>query len=224
MHSKRYPREIKARADSALELEILEALQKTGLSILSEESGLIEGQRDPDYLFIVDPLDGTYNFVKDLGPCSISIALWRNARPAFGVIFSLPDASLLWGGRGLGAFCDGRPVCVSATASMAHGCICTGIPARLNVEEGSPLARLGSLFRSFAKVRMLGSASISLASVAMGRADAYSEQGIMLWDVAAGLALVEGAGGAIRWTVAGGAEHSLNVDASNGLLPLGEIS
>ena len=86
MHSKRYPREIKARADSALELEILEALQKTGLSILSEESGLIEGQRDPDYLFIVDPLDGTYNFVKDLGPCSISIALWRNARPAFGVV------------------------------------------------------------------------------------------------------------------------------------------
>ena len=211
-------REIKARADTVLEEEILKGLRPTELSILSEESGLIEGRRDAEYLFIVDPLDGTYNFVKGLGPCAVSIALWKQQRPVFGVILSLLDGRLVWGGPGLGAFSDGQRITVSGTTTMSEACVCTGFPAGLDVQSSIVLERLGRIVTSFEKVRMLGSAAISLVNVATGCADAYCEQSIMLWDVAAGVAIVEGAGGTTRW-VETGTDNALNVDASNGRLP-----
>lgn len=210
-------REVKARADTILEEEILKELRPTELSILSEESGFIEGRRDAEYLFIIDPLDGTFNFVKGLGPCAVSIALWKKQQPLFGVILNLMDGRLVWGGPGLGAFADGRRIAVSSTSTMSEACICTGLPAGLDVQSPAALERLCRIVRSFEKIRMLGSAAVSLVNVATGCADAYSEQNIMLWDVAAGVAIVEGAGGTTR-RFATGAEYTLNVDASNGRL------
>ncbi len=210
-------REVKARADAILDKEILDQLRPTGLAILSEESGALPGSSASPLRFIVDPLDGTVNFVRGLGPSAISIALWRNQTPVFGVLCLLPTLELAWGGVGLGTFLDNRPIVVSSIASKEQAVLCTGIPSRLDL--WSPAADRGmiEMIRPYGKVRMLGAASLSLLQVAKGAADAYAEQEIMIWDVAAGLALVEGAGGKVN-AMPGEHEHALNVFASNGHL------
>src|SRR5437016_4440392 len=85
VHSADNSREIKAVADAILEQDILQALQPCGFPILSEESGYIPGRQESKTWFIVDPLDGTFNFAKGLGPSAVSIALWQDQRPIFGV-------------------------------------------------------------------------------------------------------------------------------------------
>ncbi len=99
------PREIKAAADKVMEDAIVEVLAGAALPILSEERGYVASQRPSSYWFVVDPLDGTFNFVKGLGPSAISVALWADQTPIFGVIYSLEERQLFWGGSGLGAFC-----------------------------------------------------------------------------------------------------------------------
>jgi myo-inositol-1(or 4)-monophosphatase len=210
------PKEVKALADRLLEEEILAGLAGTGPAILSEESGFLPGSEDSDRLFLVDPLDGTFNFVRGLGPSAVSIALWEGDRPVFGVVFDLTSRELTWGGRGIGACCDGRPLSVSTTAAKTHAALCTGFPARLTLDAGASESFFRTA-RAYGKVRMLGSAAMSLVHVARGTADAYCERSIMHWDVAAGLAIVEGAGGQIRVEKAT-LPHALNVYATNGLL------
>jgi myo-inositol-1(or 4)-monophosphatase len=198
MHCLDHPREIKAIADTMLDKDILQSLVSTGLAILSEESGYIPAREDSNYWFIVDPLDGTFNFVKGLGPSAVSIALWEGDKPVFGVIYSVAERKLAWGGVGIGAFADGRRISVSDTSSRAKASICTGFPVRFDVANDSAMKDFWRAVRPYAKVRMLGSAAVSLLHVAAGSADAYSEQNIMLWDVAAGVAIVDGAGGGSR--------------------------
>jgi myo-inositol-1(or 4)-monophosphatase len=188
-------REIKAMADTVVEKEILQVLVASGLPVLSEESGYISAEKKSTYWFIVDPLDGTFNFVKGLGPSAISIALWEDQKPVFGVIYSLMERQLVWGGRGMGAYADGQRISVSDTTDQSHASLCTGFPVRFDVDSERAMQNFWRLVRPYAKVRMLGSAAASLLHVAKGSADVYSEQSIMLWDVAAGLAIVEGAGG-----------------------------
>jgi myo-inositol-1(or 4)-monophosphatase len=195
VHCLDHPREIKAIADTVLEKDILQALATTGLPILSEESGQIPGQQQSNHWFIVDPLDGTFNFVKGLGSSAVSIALWEDQKPLFGVIYSLMDRQLVWGGAGMGAYADGRRISVSDTSDRSRASICTGFPVRFDLTSDRAMQDFWRLVKPYAKVRMLGSAAVSLLQVARGSADVYAEQGIMLWDVAAGLAIVEGAGG-----------------------------
>jgi len=189
------PKEVKAIVDLALEKEILQGLAVAGLAILSEESGHVPPRRESRYCFLVDPLDGTFNFVKGLGPCAVSIALWEDLRPVFGVIYSLTERRLAWGGPGIGSHAGERRIYVSNTSNRAHASLCTGFPVRLDVASPGAKAEFWRLIEPFAKIRMLGSAAMSLLQVARGSADAYAEASIMLWDVAAGLAIVEGAGG-----------------------------
>lgn len=184
-------------ADSVLEKDILEALAPLRLPILSEESGYVAGDNDSQYRFIVDPLDGTFNFVKGLGPSAVSIALWKADAPIFGVIYSIGEQQLFWGGASLAAYGGGRRISVSHTSTQAEAAICTGLPVRFDVSNEAVMRDFGRMIAPFAKVRMLGSAAMSLVAVARGAADAYCEHNIMLWDVAAGLAIVEGAGGAV---------------------------
>jgi myo-inositol-1(or 4)-monophosphatase len=195
VHCGEVPREIKSKADKVLEDEILKGLRPTGLAILSEESGYVPAREKSNYWFIVDPLDGTYNFVKGLGPSAVSIALWHDQRPVFGVLYCLAEERLVWGGAGMGAFIDGRPISVSGTVTRLQASICTGFPVRFDFESKHAREDFWNKMSPYGKVRMLGSAAVSLLHVAKGSADAYSEQNIMLWDVAAGLAIVEGAGG-----------------------------
>lgn len=213
--SEALPREVKSLADTVLEDVILRKLAGTGLEILSEERGLVPGAGS--LRFLVDPLDGTYNFLKKLGPCAVSIALWDANQPVFGVLFDIVGKSLFWGGRTLGAWKDGTPVRVSRVDEVSKAAICTGFPVRFDFSMEDSWARFRDRVSRFAKVRMIGSAASSLACVADGRAEVYFEENIMLWDVAAGIALVEGAGGKVCWR---DKEGALDVLAHNGFLEM----
>jgi myo-inositol-1(or 4)-monophosphatase len=217
VHSAELPREVKAAADLILEHEVLQTLAAAGLPVLCEEAGYVAGSRDFGRWFIVDPLDGTFNFVKGLGPSAVSIALWEDQKPVFGVIYDLMQRQMAWGGAGMGACIDGRAISVSDTSQLARASICTGFPVRFDVEDDGALRGFRDQVSAYAKVRMIGSAAMSLLHVARGSADVYSEQSIMLWDVAAGLALVEGAGGAALFTRTGG-DWCYDVIASNRIL------
>ena len=215
--SEELPREVKSLADSVLEDVVLGALSGTGREILSEERGLVPGTQPDGYRFIVDPLDGTFNFVRNLGPCAVSIALWEGDRPVFGVLFDIVKKSLFWGGRGLGAWENGSEIQGSRTGDISRSAVCTGFPVRFDFSADQAWERFRNRAARFAKVRMLGSAAMSLACVADGRAEAYFEEDIMLWDVAAGIAIVEGAGGRVRWSGKAGSA-ALDVYADNGCL------
>jgi len=217
VYSNEQPKEIKALADTVLEKDILDGLSSSRLPILSEESGYIPGQKETEYLFIVDPLDGTFNFVKGLGPSAVSIALWKDGIPIFGVIYDLSEGKLYWGGNGMGAYCDNQQLSVSNVSIKSEASICTGFPVRFEIDNDIATKKFWQLISPFAKVRMLGAATVSLLNVAKGVADVYAEQNIMIWDVAAGIAIVEGAGGTVH-SHPGKIEHSLCVYASNHLL------
>jgi myo-inositol-1(or 4)-monophosphatase len=210
------PREVKTSADKMLEQEIFRTLIPTGLPILSEEAGNVSGTMNSSLHWIVDPLDGTINYVRGVAPCAVSIALFRGLDPVFGVVGEFPSLKLAWGGPNIGTFLEDHPVHVSSIMEKSKAILCTGFPARFDFDGPEALffMKRASLF---AKVRMLGSAALSLVRVANGSADAYTEQDVMLWDVAAGLALVEGAGGKVTITT-GHHQHSYKVSASNGHL------
>ena len=188
-------KEVKALVDKKLEQYILKQLVPTGLSILTEESGYLPNNKDSKYRFIVDPLDGTFNFIKDLGPCAISIALWEDKRPVFGVIFDLQKQQLFWGGEKFGSYCNEKKIEVSEVNLKEKASICTGFPVRFNVESSVAMNDFFELVKPYNKVRMLGSAAMSLVNVSRGASEIYAEKNIMLWDVAAGLAIIVGAGG-----------------------------
>tara|TARA_B110000008_G_scaffold72640_1_gene73755 strand:- start:9119 stop:9874 length:756 start_codon:yes stop_codon:yes gene_type:complete len=213
--SKENKKEIKASADKMLEQYILSKLTPTGLSILTEESGYLQNNSNSEYYFILDPLDGTYNFVKDLGPSAISIALWKDKRPIFGVIFDLQKKNLFWGGKNFGSFCNEKKITVSEVNLKEQASICSGFPVRFNFESTSAMKDFFELVKPFAKVRMFGSAAISLVHVSKGSSEIYCEKNIMLWDVAAGLAIIEGSGGAYKIEETS-KKWSYNVLATNG--------
>ena len=212
------PREMKSEVDYQLEKIILDCLKLTGIPILSEEMGESLVSFNNDLYWVVDPLDGTVNFVRGIAPCSISIALWLDKEPIFGVIIEYPSCKLAWGGRLFGAFIDDEQIMVSVIKQKSQAVLCTGFPSRFNFSESSVSVFLDSV-HFFSKVRMLGAASLSLLLVAKGSADAYFEKDIMIWDVAAGLAIIEGAGGNF-YISDGHSQYSHNIFASNGLLEL----
>lgn len=188
-------KEIKAVVDVVLEKMILPPLLETGISVLSEESGYIHNGDDSDYMFCVDPLDGTFNFLKGVGPSAISIALCNKGTSEyiFGVVYNLSTKELIWGGKNIGSHCNGEKISVSETDRMSEAVLFTGFPARFDFDLDSRV--LWDMYKNVVKVRMIGSAAVSLVNVALGKGDAYFEKEIMMWDVAAGIAIVEGAGG-----------------------------
>jgi myo-inositol-1(or 4)-monophosphatase len=219
-YSQKHPREMKSGADTVMEELILDQLLPTGISVLSEESGeLSKGSRKSHMRFVVDPLDGTVNFVRELAPCSISIALCNKMQPIFGVLMIYPSGDLAWGGKEIGAFLENIPISVSTFTDCSQSILCTGFPSRYSFDDKNTFEKQTAMMSKFGKVRMLGSASNSLLQVAKGSAEAYSEQEIMFWDVAAGLALVEGAGGKTEINH-GSTEHATNVTATNGFIEL----
>ena len=195
--SNEVPREVKAEADIIIEKILIDKLSISDLSILSEESGLIKSESNSNLRFIIDPIDGTVNFIRGICNCSISVALFDGNTPVFGVLASYPSGIIAWGGKGIGAFMGEMPINVSSIKDTKTGVLCTGFPSRFEFNSKTILEQI-HLMQSFNKVRMLGSASQSLLQVAQGSVEAYVESNIMIWDVAAGIAIVEGAGGEFR--------------------------
>ena len=209
-------RETKIRADALLDQYLHERLDGSGLSILSEER--ISEFEEPQgaSFWVVDPLDGSLNFLRGIGPSAISIGLWTNGGPALGVIASVASGDISYGGSALGAWTNGSRIGTSQVGEYSGATIATGLPSRVSRANDAQLLDRAATVAPFGKVRMIGSATTSLLRLAQGGLDAYFEDGIMLWDVAAGLALVEGAGGSIQIEDVG--KWSYRVWSSNGWL------
>mgnify|MGYP006081700955 CR=1 FL=1 len=214
--SKEISREVKADADISIEKILIDSLSISGLSILSEEKGLTPAKSNSKLRFIIDPIDGTVNFLRGIPSCSVSVALFENNQPVFGVLGSFPSLKLTWGGKEIGSFTENLPIRVSHINDINKGVLCTGFPSRFEFNSRTVEEQL-NLMQSFNKIRMLGSASQSLLLVARGSAEAYIENNIMIWDVAAGIAIVEGAGGAFK-IYNTDFNKPLNVIATNNLI------
>ena len=145
--------------------------------------------------WVIDPLDGSYNFSRSLGPSMISVALWGANEPILGVMFNLVTKQMIFGGPQIGAHLGKNPVTVSDRTDRGQATLATGFPSRFPISDAKAVSSFAELLTSFGKVRMIGSACASLALVATGSADVYAEHNIMFWDIAAGLAIVNGAGG-----------------------------
>ena len=180
------PKEMKSEIDQISEDMILGKLLPTGFPVLSEEAGVVGGKTDEGYRWIIDPLDGTVNFVRGLASCAVSIAFWQNDIPLFGVIGEFPSNKVAWGGAAIGSH-EGHQLYVSNIELKEKAILCTGFPSRFDFSPDS-LIDFTNQIAVYGKVRMLGSAALSLLAVARGTADVYAEQEIMVWDVAAGLA------------------------------------
>jgi myo-inositol-1(or 4)-monophosphatase len=190
-------REVKLVADKFLERCLLDGLSKTGIPVLSEETEASHHQSPEGPLWIIDPLDGSYNFSRRLGPSMICVALWDSGAPLFGVLYDLSTKRLYWGGRGIPSHDDDGPIAVSSESKLSRSTVCTGFPSRFPAGDTEAIGEYMSHILAFGKVRMIGSAAASLMLVARGAADTYFERQIMIWDVAAGLAVIEGAGGTV---------------------------
>ena len=164
-------------------------------SILAEESG--ETKSSSEYLWVIDPLDGTTNFVHGLSPYCVSIALLKNNTPLLAVISELPAENLYWAVKGNGAFCNGEKISVSSRKSINDSLLITGF----SYQHDSKWETNMKLFKDFTKishgVRRIGSAAADLCYVASGKADAFWEIGLYPWDSAAGILLVDEAGGKV---------------------------
>ena len=190
-------REVKIVADVVVERVVIEALHAgSPFPILSEEAGGVPGETAGPLRWVVDPLDGSVNFARGIPLSAISIGLVDGDEPVLGVTLDPLRGELFAGIVGEGAWLDGAPIRTSEVATPREAVLCTGFPAASDFSSDA-VASFVQAVQTFRKVRLLGSAALSLAWVACGRADAYAERDIRLWDVAAGLALVRAAGGAV---------------------------
>lgn len=188
-------KEIKLDIDLFLNKYIKNKLSITNIPIISEEDTDTKFNRKKyKKYWIIDPLDGSFNYYRGILSCSISIAFFKNDKIIFGVIGEYPSENIYWGGKKIGSFLNKKKINCSIIQDIKRSIIATGFPSRFNFEN-KKLSIYLAYFKKFAKVRMIGSASLSLAYLSEGKFDAYHEENIMLWDIAAGLAILEGAGG-----------------------------
>lgn len=161
---------------------------------LMEERGRVEGT-DPTHEWVVDPLDGTTNFLHGIPMFAISVALLRNGVPVAGVIYNPVADELFIAEQGQGAFLNDRRIRVAARRKLAEAVVCCGLPHMGRGDHAQFNRELLSVQTQVAGLRRTGSAALDLAWVAAGRFDAFWERNLSPWDMAAGLVLVREAGG-----------------------------
>lgn len=185
-------------ADRASEQVILEIIQRhfPEHGILAEESGKQENQQQ-NYCWAIDPLDGTTNYAHQYPVYAVSISLLINGTPQLGVVYNPVREELFRAAKGLGVTCNRRPIQVSQTDQLINSLLVTGFAYDRRERQDNNYAEFCHLLNLAQGVRRSGSAAVDLADVAMGRVDGYWERGISLWDIAAGIVLVEEAGGVI---------------------------
>ena len=180
------------RAERTLKTELMRA--RPGYGFLMEEAGDIEGT-DPHHRWIVDPLDGTTNFLHGIPHFAISIGLERDGEIVAGIVYEPTRDEMFWAEKGAGAYLNDRRLRVSARRQLGDAVIGTGIPFRDRGDHPAYIATLARVMAATSGVRRLGAAALDLAYVAAGRFDGFWEFGLFPWDVAAGLLLVKEAGG-----------------------------
>jgi myo-inositol-1(or 4)-monophosphatase len=180
------------KADKVLRQELSRA--RPDYAFLTEESGEIAGS-DHEHRWIVDPLDGTTNFLHGLPHFCISIALERAGEVVAGVVLDPVKDETFWAEKGIGAYLNDRRLRVSSRRQLANALIGTGTPFGQRADRPRYMRQLDAVMANVADVRRLGAAALDLAYVAAGRYDGFWEYGLHPWDVAAGLLLVREAGG-----------------------------
>jgi myo-inositol-1(or 4)-monophosphatase len=195
------------RAEEIIHRELSKARPAYGF--LMEERGRVAGSDDKN-TWIVDPLDGTTNFMHGIPLFAISIALVREGVPFAGIVFHPTSDELFMAERGRGAYVNDRRLRVAARRDLAECVICCGIPHRGRGDTARFRAELGAVQDQVAGVRRTGAAALDLAWVAAGRYDGFWERGLSPWDIAAGLVILREAGGFA--TDLNGAEEVLDKD------------
>lgn len=187
-----------SEADIQAEQEIIYTLRKIfpQHSILAEESGATAGSAT-EYEWIIDPLDGTTNFVHGLPHFAISIAFRQRGRLEAGVIYDPLRQEMYTASRGNGAHLNDRRIRVRAINNLDAALLGTGFPIRYPHHIPAYLNMFGSVFTQCTEIRRAGAASLDLAYVAAGRLDGFWEIGLSPWDIAAGALLIQEAGGLV---------------------------
>ena len=189
-------RDIKLQIDIDAEKIIKDHLvDKSSFPILAEESGASNELNE--LYWAVDPLDGTSNFLRNIPISCVSIALMKDIDPILGVIFDFNNDDLYFAHHESKAYMNDSELSVSSITHKSDATLVTGIPAKKNYSD-EEFKNMISDFQSWKKIRMIGSAAMASMYIASGRADAYSENGIFLWDIAAGAAIVKAAGGDVK--------------------------
>ena len=186
------------QVDKAAEQAILGVIRAAypDHSVLAEESGSLPGAR-PEYLWVIDPLDGTTNYIHGFPQYCVSIALEHKGVPTHGVVYDPGKNELFTASRGRGAFLDDRRIRVSKCSRLQDALVGTGFPYKEVDRIDAYLRQVKSVMTSAAGVRRAGAAALDLAYVAAGRLDGFWEAGLARWDMAAGALLIQEAGGLV---------------------------
>lgn len=196
--SKKGPGDFVTNADLKAEKILFEELSEArpGYGFLMEEKGVVEGS-DLSHRWIIDPLDGTTNFMHGIPHFAISVALERDGTLVAGVVYNPITDELFFGERGQGAFGPSGRLRVSGRDNLADAVLASGAPHGNRAGRPEFLTEMEMLLPKVAGLRRFGAASLDLAYVAAGRFDAFWERGLEPWDMAAGLVLVREAGGLV---------------------------
>jgi myo-inositol-1(or 4)-monophosphatase len=196
--SKKGAADFVSAADLKAEEFLFQELSKArpGYSFLGEERGLVEGT-DKTHRWIVDPLDGTTNFLHAIPHFAINIALERDGQVVAGVTYNPVTHDLFWTERGRGAFMNDRRLRVAARTRLDEAVLGTGIPFLGHGQHARFLKELHQVSQKVAGVRRFGAAALDLAWVAAGRLDGFWERDLNAWDMAAGMLMVAEAGGRV---------------------------
>ena len=219
--SRKGPADFVSQADKAAEATLVEELRRArpGWGFLLEEGGEIPGEEENSPRFIIDPLDGTSNFLHGIPHFAISIGVEHMGVCVAGLIYQPLTDESFWAERGRGAWLHNARLRVSGRGDMADALLATGIPYRGHGDQGQFETILNKVIPEVAGVRRFGAASLDLAWVAAGRFDGFWEQGLSHWDVSAGLLLVKEAGGFVSdFRGRSEAIHSTQVLAANDAL------
>ena len=189
--------DVKLKADQLAETRILAILEeRMPLPVLTEESGEHGAVTERSRMWIVDPLDGTFNYSRGMPMCCSSVGLWEDGQPVLGAIYNFFHDELFTGIVGQGAWRNGKPIAVSGVRATAQASLATGFPHHQDKSD-APLLAFVRQVQTYKKIRMLGSAALMGAYVACGWLDAYAEEDIWLWDVAAAAAICQAAGASV---------------------------
>lgn len=193
------PNDFVTEVDRAAELAVIETLLAAypGHGILAEESGREHGARDSEYVWIIDPLDGTTNFIHGFPVYAVSIALAYRGKVEQGVVYDPSRNDLFYASKGRGAYLNERRLRVSRRTRLAESLIGTGFPFRRGDNFKRYLRMFEAVSQQCAGLRRPGAAALDLCYVAAGWYDGFFETGLSPWDVAAGSLLVTEAGGLI---------------------------
>lgn len=188
-----------SEVDGLAEKEIIKEFRRStpDYAILGEEGGAVKSKTGSRFIWVIDPLDGTSNYLRGIPHFCVSIALVENGEPIHGVIFDPLRNELFTASRGSGATLNDKRVRVAERKDLDGAMVLTGFPPRERSRASAQLKCLDTLLVEIEDIRRTGSAALDLAYVACGRADAYFEAGVKPWDIAAGALMVREAGGKV---------------------------